>query len=109
MTENLQTPEGQVVQLENENYEYVTIGPGSNRKMLDAETQTIRMLMKSHGTYLGIRLRRNQDVFVNNWVIHDTYKASELMTEKHGHIIIHSKESMRRIREAQVLIFLEIV
>lgn len=102
MTEDLQTSEGQAVQRENENYEYVTVGPGSSRKLLDAETQTIRALMKSHGTYLGMRHRRNQEAFVNNWVIHDTYAAPELITEQNGYMIVHSKESMRRIREAQV-------
>lgn len=102
MTEDLRTPEGQIVQQENKNYEYVTVGPGSNRKLLDAETQTIRVLTKSRGTYLGIRPRRNQGVFVNNWVIHDTYAAPELMTEKNGRMIVHTKESMSRMREAQV-------
>lgn len=106
MTEDLRTPEGQIVQQENKNYEYVTVGPGSNRKLLDAETQTIRVLTKSRGTYLGIRPRRNQGVFVNNWVIHDTYAAPELMTEKNGRMIVHTKESMSRMREAQVKIFL---
>lgn len=105
ITEDLRTLEGQAVQLENENYEYVTVGPGSNRKLIDAETQTIRVLMKSRGTYLGAKPRRNQGVFVNNWVIHDTYAAPELMTVKDGRLIVHSKESMRRMREAQVKIF----
>lgn len=101
MTEDLRTPEGQMVQQENQNYEYVTVGPGSNRKLLDAETQTIRVLTKSRGTYLGMRPRRNQDVFVNNWVIYDTYAAPELMTEKNGRMIVHTRESMNRMRQAQ--------
>ncbi|KAL6420767.1 hypothetical protein ACFW04_014011 [Cataglyphis niger] len=103
MTEDLRTPEGQMVQQENQNYEYVTIGPGSNRKLLDAETQTIHVLTKSRGTYLGMRPRRNQDVFVNNWVIYDTYAAPELMTEKNGRMIVHTRESMNRMRQAQEL------
>lgn len=102
MTEDLRTPEGQMVQEENKNYEYVTVGPGSNRKLLNAETQTVRVLTKSRGTYLGMRPRKNQDVFVNNWVIHDTYAAPELMTEKNGRMIVHTRKSMIRMREAQV-------
>lgn len=104
MTEDLRTPEGQAVEQENENYEYVTVGPGSNRKLLNVETQTIRVLTKSRGTYCGLRPRRNQGTFVNNWVVHDTYAAPELMIEKDGRVIVHTKESMRRMREAQVRI-----
>ncbi|XP_011694764.1 PREDICTED: WD repeat-containing protein 78-like isoform X1 [Wasmannia auropunctata] len=103
MTEDLQTPEGQAIVRENENYEYVTVGPGSDRKLLNVETQTIRVLTKSRGTYCGLRLRKNQGMFVNNWVIHDTYAAPELMIEKNGRMIVHTKESMWRMREAQEL------
>lgn len=106
MTADLQTPEGQAIERENENYEYVTVGPGSNRKLLDVETQTIRVLTKSRGTYCGLRPRRNQGMFVNNWVIHDTYATPELMIEKNGRMIVHTKESIRRMREAQVRIMI---
>jgi len=104
MTGDLQTPEGQAIERENKNYEYITVGPGSNRKLLNVETQTIRVLTKSRGTYCGLRPRKNQGMFVNNWVIHDTYAAPELMIEKNGHVIVHTKESMQRMREAQVRI-----
>ncbi|KYM97953.1 PREDICTED: WD repeat-containing protein 78 [Cyphomyrmex costatus] len=103
MTEDLRTPEGQAIKQENENYEYVTVGPGSDRKLLNVETQTIRALTKSRGTYCGLRSRRNQGMFVNNWVIHDTYAAPELMIEKNGRMIVHTKESIHRMREAQEL------
>lgn len=104
MTEDLRTPEGQALERENENYEYVTVGPGSNRKLLNVETQTISVLTKSRGTYCGLRPRRNQGTLMNSWVIHDTYAAPELMIEKNGRLIVHTKESMRRMREAEVRI-----
>ena len=104
MTEDLRTPEGQAIKQENENYEYVTVGPGSDRKLLNVETQTIHLLTKSRGTYCGLRSRRNEGMFVNNWVIHDTYAAPELMIEKNGRMMVHTKESIRRMREAQVQI-----
>ncbi|XP_018366889.1 PREDICTED: WD repeat-containing protein 78 [Trachymyrmex cornetzi] len=103
MTEDLRTPEGQAIKQENENYEYVTVGPGSDRKLLNVETQTIRVLTKSRGTYCGLRSRRNQGMFVNNWVIHDTYAAPELMIEKNGRMMVHTKESIRQMRQAQEL------
>lgn len=104
MTEDLRTPEGETIQLENKNYEYITVGLGSNRKMIDAETQTIRVLTKSRGTYLAVRSRKNQGMSMNNWIIYDTYSAPELMTEKNGCLIVHTEESIQRIREAQVRI-----
>ncbi|KYN42623.1 WD repeat-containing protein 78 [Trachymyrmex septentrionalis] len=103
LTEDLRTPEGQAIKQENENYEYVTVGPGSDRKLLNVETQTIHLLTKSRGTYCGLRSRRNEGMFVNNWVIHDTYAAPELMIEKNGRMMVHTKESIRRMREAQEL------
>lgn len=109
MTEDLQTLEGEMVERENENYEYVTVGPGSDRKLLNVETQTICVLTKSRGTYCGLRPRRNQGTFVNNWVIHDTYAAPELMIEKNGCMIVYTKESMQRMREAQVRIVVCII
>lgn len=106
LTEDLRSPEGQAVQRENENYEYVTTGPGSIRKLLDVETQTIRVLTKSRGTFLGVRPRKSRGVFVNNWTMHDTYAAPELMIEKDdGRMIVHSKESMDRMRQARVSVF----
>ncbi|KAL0133151.1 hypothetical protein PUN28_000720 [Cardiocondyla obscurior] len=101
MTEDLHTPEGQAVLQENKNYEYVTIGPGSNRKLSDIETQTIRVLTKSRGTYCGLKPRRNRGTFVNNWVIHDIYAAPELIIDRNQHAVVHTKESMRQLREAQ--------
>ncbi|XP_020284729.1 WD repeat-containing protein 78 isoform X2 [Pseudomyrmex gracilis] len=103
LTEDLRSTEGQAVQRENENYEYVTVGPGSTRKLLDVETQTIRVLTKSRGTFLGVRPRKSRGVFVNNWTMHDTYAAPELMIEKDGRMIVHSRESMDRMRQAQEL------
>ncbi|XP_011061701.1 PREDICTED: WD repeat-containing protein 78-like [Acromyrmex echinatior] len=102
MTEDLRTPEGQALKQENENYEYIT-GPGSDRKLLNVETQTIYVLTKSRGTYCGLRSRRNQGMFVNNWMMHDTYAAPELMIEKNGRMIVHTKESICRMQQAQEL------
>ncbi|XP_012061354.1 PREDICTED: WD repeat-containing protein 78-like [Atta cephalotes] len=103
MTGDLRTLEGQAIKQENKNYEYVTIGPGSDRKLVNVETQTIHVLTKSRGTYYGLRSRRNQGMIMNNWVIHDTYAAPELMIEKNGHMIVHTKESIHRMQEAQKL------
>lgn len=99
---DLHTPEGIKVQKENENYEYKTIGPGSHRKLVEIETQTIQILMRSRGTYLSRKRRVNEGMFVNNWVIYDTYAEPELILEKNGLFVVHRKESIQKMLEAQV-------
>ncbi|XP_054008148.1 dynein axonemal intermediate chain 4-like [Hylaeus anthracinus] len=100
-TGDLRTPEGMAIKEENENYEYKTTGPGSNRKLVDSQTQTIRVLTKSRGTYLGRRKRVNKGMLVNNWVIHDTFAEPELMIERDGLLIVHTKESMEQMWRAE--------
>ncbi|CAL7947636.1 unnamed protein product [Xylocopa violacea] len=102
-TGDLRTPEGVAVKEQNERYEYKTIGPGSNRKLLEAETQTMQVLTRTRGTYLGRTKRKNTGVLVNNWVMHDTYAAPELMTEKNGLLIVRRKESIEEMLQAEIL------
>lgn len=101
-TGDLRTPEGMAIEEENRMYEYKTTGPGSNRKLVDSETQTIQVLTKSRGTYIRRSKRRNQGTFVNNWVMHDIYAAPELMTDKNNLLIVHTRESMEKIWEEEV-------
>ena len=77
LTADLDTPEGQAVKAANEAYEYITVGAGSNRKLVNAETQTPRVHTKSRSTYIGRQTRENRGTYVNNWVMHDTYAALE--------------------------------
>ncbi|XP_076549542.1 dynein axonemal intermediate chain 4 [Osmia lignaria lignaria] len=102
-TGDLHTPEGMAIKEENENYEYKTVGPGSNRKLVDSETQTIQVLTQSRGTYLTLQKRRNQGMFVNNWVIHDVYAAPEMMLKKNNLFVVHTKESMQQLLQAEEL------
>ncbi|KAF3430589.1 hypothetical protein E2986_00112 [Frieseomelitta varia] len=102
-TADLLTSEGVAVKQENENYEYKTIGPGSTRKLVDAETQTIQVLMRSRGTYLSRKSRRNRGMFVNNWEMYDTYHAPELMLERNGLLVVHRKESIQEMLDAMTL------
>ncbi|XP_076382530.1 dynein axonemal intermediate chain 4 [Megalopta genalis] len=102
-TGDLRTPEGLAIRNENEMYEYKTTGPGSNRKLVNSETQTLQVLTKSRGTYLRCNTRKNQAAFVNNWVMHDVYAAPDLMTERNNLLIVRTKESMERLWEEEEL------
>lgn len=101
-TADIRTLDGIMVKGQNDNYEYKTIGPGSNRKLINVETQTLRVLTRSRGTYLGRRKRRNRGTFVNNWVIHDVYAAPELILERNGLFVVHTKESIQQMLKAKV-------
>ncbi|XP_035742871.1 WD repeat-containing protein 78-like [Vespa mandarinia] len=101
LTSDLRTSEGQAVQESNERYKDIVAGPGIARKVIDAETQTIDVITKSRGTYLGGRARQNEGMFVNNWVIYDTYKEPELMTEKNGFLVVRTRDSYLRMLEKQ--------
>ncbi|XP_043677007.1 dynein axonemal intermediate chain 4-like [Vespula pensylvanica] len=101
LTSDLRTPEGQAVQESNERYKEIVAGPGIARKVADAETQTIEVITKSRGTYLGGTVRQNEGMFVNNWVIYDTYKEPELMVEKNGLLVVRTRDSFLRMLEKQ--------
>ena len=96
-----QTPEGQAVLAENERYQYITVGAGSNRKLADAETQTPQIYTKSRGTFIGRKKRRNQGTFVSNWEIYDTYQSIETMKEVNGMLYPRS-DSQRKNEKHEV-------
>ncbi|XP_012136931.2 dynein axonemal intermediate chain 4 [Megachile rotundata] len=102
-TGDLRSPEGMAIKVENENYEYKTVGPGSNRKVVDSETQTIQVLTQSRGTYLDRKKRKNRGVFVNNWVMHDVYATPEMMLKEDNLLVVHTKESMEHLLQAEEL------
>ncbi|XP_066596829.1 dynein axonemal intermediate chain 4-like isoform X1 [Prorops nasuta] len=89
---DLHTPEGIMIKEENERYDYITIGPGSLRKLVDSETQTIQPLTKTRGTYLPQKIRKNQGTLVNNWIIYDTYEHPEMLIEVNGLQIEYQKD-----------------
>lgn len=73
LTADLNSPEGQIVQKQNERYDFITTGDGSKRKLINTETQTPKIYTKTRSTYLSRVKRQNFGTFVNNWVMHDTY------------------------------------
>lgn len=104
MTEDAETPQGQGVRSENENYEYATVGAGSSvRKLIDAETQTIRLSTKSRGTFLGTEPRRNKGTLVNNWVMYDARAGTVPETER------TTRRRIRREAEVRVCTYVPII
>lgn len=99
LTADLDTPEGQEVKEQNERYEFITTGAGSNRKIANAETQTTIIHTKTRSTYLGRQKRMNKGTFVNNWVMHDTYNTPELLKETDKIFVERNAASITQLKE----------
>ncbi|XP_017781911.1 PREDICTED: WD repeat-containing protein 78-like [Nicrophorus vespilloides] len=68
------TPEGIEAEAENKQYEYITVGKGKNRKVVDAEVQTTSVLQKSRETDCK-RMRQADDYsFASLWDMYDTFQ-----------------------------------
>ncbi|KAJ6643727.1 Dynein axonemal intermediate chain 4, partial [Pseudolycoriella hygida] len=66
---------------DNTRYEYLTVGKGKHRPTLDAETQTIPVLMKSVGANTERIKTENVATFVSNFEMFDTYTDLDRVTE----------------------------
>jgi hypothetical protein len=75
LTVDATSSEGQTVAEENERYERILTA--SERKTINAETQTPQMYTKTRGTYIGRHDRKNCGTVVNNWVMFDTFKSEK--------------------------------
>lgn len=56
---------------------YLTEGKGRNRKVVNAEAQTVRILKKSRNTNAELITRTNTKSFASNWEMFDTYDANK--------------------------------
>lgn len=67
------TLEGNIVEEENEYYQYITVGKGRNRKMVAEETQTKECVSQTRHTLATRPEKRNAIAFASMWDMHDTY------------------------------------
>ncbi|XP_046418280.1 dynein axonemal intermediate chain 4-like [Neodiprion fabricii] len=101
LTVNVSSEEGLAVKQMNEQYEYITVGPGSNRKLANAEAQTPCVYRKNRSTYLARTKRRNQGNMVNNWIMYDTFE--KLKTSKsQGPIFVQLEEARQKALEKKI-------
>ncbi|KAL1508970.1 hypothetical protein ABEB36_003782 [Hypothenemus hampei] len=69
------TDKGEAIEKENQEYIYLTEGKGRNRRVVNAEVQTIKILNKSRGTEAEIIRMTNEKTFASNWDMYDTYDS----------------------------------
>lgn len=67
------SPEGNIVEEENEYYQYITVGKGRNRKMVVEETQTKECVTQTRHTLATRPAKKNAISFASMWDMHDTY------------------------------------
>lgn len=101
LTVDLSLEEGLAVKAANDHYEYITVGPGSNRKLANAEAQTPCIYRKNRSTYLARTKRRNQGSMVNNWIMYDTFEKLK-GTKAKGSIFIDTEEAKQKALEKKV-------
>ncbi|XP_072944019.1 dynein axonemal intermediate chain 4 [Epargyreus clarus] len=65
--------EANIVEEENEFYQYITVGKGRNRKMVVEETQTKEYVSQSRHTLATRPQKKNAIAFASMWDMHDTY------------------------------------
>ncbi|KAK9877035.1 hypothetical protein WA026_016062 [Henosepilachna vigintioctopunctata] len=91
--------EGDAVEKTNEEYEYLTVGKGKNRKMLEAMVQTRATLRKTRETE-AVRVKTaSHSTFASNWEMHDTFlegTSQTKVTEEEGP---SSKELLHGLNE----------
>ncbi|XP_030761739.1 WD repeat-containing protein 78-like isoform X2 [Sitophilus oryzae] len=65
--------EGILVDEKNKEYEFLTEGKGRNRKVVNAEAQTVQILKKSRNTLAEVVKTHDRHAFASNWEMYDTY------------------------------------
>lgn len=93
-TEVKGTSEAELVEKDNEYYDYLTIGKGRNRKTTNAEIQTEINLLKTRSTIAKRYTRRNEETFASEWEMYDTYGVADLESTTQ----VHSKSKEEEIK-----------
>ncbi|CAH0554774.1 unnamed protein product [Brassicogethes aeneus] len=91
-TELRETPEGDQVAEDNENYEYLTTGKGRNRRVISVGIQTMPILMKSRDTDCLMIKMQDTGAYASNWEMYDTFNET---VEKDDEDEIFSDEELK--------------
>ncbi|KAB0795109.1 hypothetical protein PPYR_11948 [Photinus pyralis] len=65
------------VEIENSTYEYLTVGKGRNRKVVNAEVQTVQILKKTRTTEAEEVKRKHNEAFASEWDMYDSYGGAQ--------------------------------
>ncbi|CAH1645868.1 unnamed protein product [Spodoptera littoralis] len=74
--------EGQIVEADNTFYEFITVGKGKNRKMVNQETQTNATTTLTRHTLAVRPQKKNAVSFASMWDMHDTYAHLKMIQEQ---------------------------
>lgn len=72
---------------DNQQYDFLTIGKGRNRKVIHAEVQTQEILLKSRTTEARRPRRKHNYAFASNWEMYDTYNDKQMSQQPVRHAI----------------------
>ncbi|KAF9824086.1 hypothetical protein SFRURICE_002207 [Spodoptera frugiperda] len=74
--------EGQIVEADNTFYEFITVGKGKNRKMVNQETQTNAKMSLTRHTIATRPEKKNAMSFASMWDMHDTYAHLKMIQDQ---------------------------
>lgn len=95
------TVDGNLVEEENTYYEYITVGKGRNRKMVQQETQTKETIKQSRHTLATRPQKKNASAFASMWDMHDTYArlAQEVAAEEEDEMVMYQSAARSLLRK----------
>ncbi|PSN50258.1 hypothetical protein C0J52_02396 [Blattella germanica] len=81
-TAELGSEEAELVEQDNQYYEYVTVGKGRFRKISSTEVQTMDLIKKTRMAMAWRVKRTSKSTFVSDWVMYDAEKEQESLEQK---------------------------
>lgn len=89
------------VEQENEFYQYITVGKGRNRKMVNEETQTKECITQTRHTLATRPQKKNAYAFASMWDMHDTYAqlAKKVVKEEEDEMVMYQSAASSLLRK----------
>lgn len=84
---------------ENAIYDYLTIGKGRNRKVVNAGVQTPQILLKSRATDSEKFNRKHNHAFASEWDMYDTYQEQDNEGKEVIHEFIEEETPISEIQD----------
>ncbi|XP_049867234.1 dynein axonemal intermediate chain 4 [Pectinophora gossypiella] len=98
------TADGRAAEEENENYAYITVGKGRNRKMGFQETQTRYTMFQTRHSLSTRPKKKNQMCFASVWDMYDTYAqlAQEEEEESDDEMVMYQSAAAYLLRKKRL-------
>lgn len=99
------TTDGDLVEGENDYYQYITVGKGRNRKTVVEETQTKECVTQTRHTLATRPQKKNAIAFASLWDMHDTYAqlAKIKSVEETDEMVMYQSAAPNLLRKKKIV------